>query len=183
MARRATSTALGIGRSRVAGVDPRCPGGWEVPARLPAPQDRRPRELGDVVLAMALEAARLQALFSCAPGLLDERLDDLVQADRDGDLAALWRSTVREVCAAYRVGALTAADAAERGEVDTFASLAALCDALLGWLAWCARLPFAAPGDLPGGTATLPYRHAACDGDPARTAVAAYTAVLAAAVR
>ena len=171
----------GIGRSGVAAVDPRFPGGWEVPARLPAPAGGHPRDLGDVVLAMALEAARLQALFSGTHGPDGDRLADLARADRDGDLAALWRLAVSEVCAAYRVGALTAADAADRGEDDTFASLTALCAALLGWLCWCAALPFATPAALPGGPATLPYRHAAGDGDPARTAVAAYTAVLAAA--
>ena len=175
------AAAHGTGRSRVAAVDPRSPGSWEVPGRLPDPAGSRPRDLGDVVLAMALEAARLQALFSGTGGPDGDRLAALVRADRDGDLPALWRLAVPEVCAAYRVGALTAADAADRGEDDTFGSLAALCAALLGWLAWCAALPFAVPAALPAGAATLPYRHAAGGGDPARTAVAAYTAVLAAA--
>lgn len=170
----------GIGRSRIATVDPRAPGSWEVPARLPAPASGHPRALGDVVLAMALESARLQALFSGTHGPDGDRVAGLARADQEGDLAALWLLAVPEVCAAYRVGALTAAGAADRGEDDTFASLTALCATLLGWLTWCASLPFAAPGDLLGGPATLPYRHAAGGGDPARTAVAAYTAVLAA---
>ena len=176
--------ALGRGadRSRVATVDPRSPGSWEVPARLPEPAGSRPRDLGDVVLAMALETARLQALFSGGRGPDGDRLAALVRADRDGDLRGLWRLAVPEVCAAYRVGALTAADAADRGEEDTFASLVTLCTALLGWLTWCAGLPFAVPADLPDGAATLPYRYASDDDvDPGRTAVAAYTAVLAAA--
>jgi hypothetical protein len=168
-----------VARGRIVSVDPRAPGSWEVPVQLPEPADSRPRALRDVVLAMALEAARLQTLFAGAGRLDDDRLGDLVRADRTGDLARLWRLAVTEVCAAYRVGALTAADAADRGEDDTFASLAALCATLLGWLAWCARLPFAAPGDLSDGPGTLPFRCAAGDGDPARTAVVAYTAVLA----
>jgi hypothetical protein len=173
------SAVPGIDRSRVATVDPQSPGSWEVPARLPEPGTTRPRDLADVVLAMALESARLRALFTGSRGLDDQRLAALASADRTGDLASLWCLTVPEVCAAYRVGAFTAADAAARGEEDTFASLAALCAALLGWLTWCGRLPFAAPGALPGGVATLPYRSAVRGGDPARTAVTAYTEVLA----
>lgn len=169
----------GVARGRTVPVDPGSPGSWEVPVPLPEPIGSRPRQLRDVVLAMALEAARLQTLFAGTGRLDDDRLGNLVRADRTGDLARLWRLAVTEVCAAYRVGALTAADAADRGEDDTFASLTALCAALLGWLAWCARLPFAAPGDLPAGDATLPFRCVAGDGDPARTAVVAYTAVLA----
>ena len=175
-----TSGPVGVDRSRVAGVDPRSPGGWEVPRELPQPGSARPRELADVVLAMALEAARLQALFSGSYGPDDERLDTLVRADAGGDLATLWSLAVREVCAAYRVGALTAADAADRGEEDTFGSLVALCAVLLGWLTWCGGLPFATPAALPGGPATLPFRCAVRGGDPARAAVAAYTQVLAA---
>lgn len=134
-----------------------------------------------MVLAMALEAGRLQALFSASRGLDDDRLTALVRADRAGDLATVWSIAVPEVCAAYRVGALTAADAADRGEDDTFGSLAALCAVLLGWLAWCGALPFAAPADLAAGPSTLPFRCAVREGDPARTAVAAYTEVVAAA--
>ena len=74
----------------------------------------------------------------------------------------------------------TAADAADRGEHDTFASLAALCGTLLGWLTWCGGLPFAVPAELPEGPAGLPFRCAARGKDPARLAVAAYTEVLAA---
>jgi hypothetical protein len=174
------SGPVGVDRSRVSGVDPRSPGGWEVPVRLPDPRTSRPRELADVVLAMALEAARLQALFS-GSGVLDhDRLNALVRADRVGDLGTVWSIAVPEVCAAYRVGALTAADAADRGEDDTFGSLAALCAALLGWLTWCGGLPFAAPTALPAGPSTLPFRCALREGDPARIAVAAYTEVLAA---
>lgn len=173
------SSPIGVDRSRVAGVDPRSPGGWEVPVRLPDPATSRPRELADVVLAMALEAARLQALFSGSRGLDDDRLTALVRADRAGDLGTIWLLAVREVCAAYRVGAMTAADAADRGEDDTFGSLAALCGALLGWLTWCGGLPFAALAALPAGPSTLPFRCAVRGGDPARTAVAAYTEVLA----
>lgn len=170
----------GVDRSRVAGVDPRSPGGWEVPARLPEPGTTPARELADVVLAMALEAARLQALFSGSSGPDGDRLAELVRADRDGDLPALWRSAVPEVCAAYRVGVRTAADAADRGEDDTFGSLASLCGVLVGWLTWCGGLPFAVPATLPAGPGTLPFRCAVRGGDPARTAVATYTAVLAA---
>jgi hypothetical protein len=168
----------GVDRSRVAGVDPRSPGGWEVPVRLPDPRSARPRELADVVLAMTLESARLQALFAGSRGLDDSRLTALVRADRAGDLSTVWSLAVPEVCAAYRVGALTAADAADRGEDDTFASLAALCGVLLGWLTWCGELPFAAPAELPADAGTLPYRVAVRGGDPERTAVAAYTEVL-----
>jgi hypothetical protein len=175
-----TSQPTGIDRRRVAGVDPRSPGGWEVPIRLTDPGSLRPRALADVVLTMALESSRLQALFAGSRGLDDETLSALGRADQVGDLAALWTLAVPEVCAAYRVGALTAADAADRGEDDTFGSLAALCAVLLGWLTWCGRLPFAAPAALEGGIATLPFRCAVRDGDPARTAVAAYTEVLAA---
>jgi hypothetical protein len=175
-----SSGALGVDRSRVAAVDPRSPGSWELPPRLPDPGTTRPRVLADLVLAMALEAARLQALFSGSRGAPDERLGPLVRADRAGDLATLWSLAIPEVCAAYRVGVLTAADAADRGEHDTFDSLAALCSVLLGWLSWCGGLPFAVPAELPGGPATLPFRCAVRGGDPARTAVAAYTEVLAA---
>jgi hypothetical protein len=175
-----TSGPLDVDRSRVATVDPRSPGGWEVPPRLPDPGTTRPRLLADVVLAMALEAARLRALFSGSGRAPDEGLAPLVRADRAGDLATLWSLAVPEVCAAYRIGVLTAADAAERGEDDTFGSLAALCSVLLGWLTWCGGLPFAVPAELPGGPATLPFRWAVRGGDPARTAVAAYTEVLAA---
>jgi hypothetical protein len=174
-----TSGALGVDRSRVAGVDPRSPGGWEVPARLPEAGTTRPRALADVVLAMALEAGRLRSLFSGSRGAPDEGMAALVRADRAGDLATLWALAVPEVCAAYRVGVLTAADAADRGEDDTFASLAALCGVLLGWLTWCGGLPFAVPAELPSGAATLPFHCAVRDGDPARIAVAAYTQVLA----
>ncbi len=173
-----TSGPVGVDRGRVATVDPRSPGGWEVPPRLPDPGATRPRALADVVLAMALEALRLQALFSGSRGA-DERMAPLVRADRAGDLATLWSLAVPEVCAAYRVGVLTAADAADRGEDDTFGSLAALCAVLLGWLTWCGGLPFAVPAQLPRGAATLPFRCAVRNGDPARTAVAAYTEVLA----
>jgi hypothetical protein len=175
-----TSGPVGVDRSRVATVDPRSPGGWEVPVRLPDPRAARPRELADVVLAMALEAGRLQALFSGTPGDAEQRRAELVRADRAGDLATVWALAVPEVCAAYRVGVRTAADAADRGEDDTFSSLAALCAVLLGWLTWCGRLPFAVPAELPGGSDTLPFRCAVRGGDPARTAVAAYTEVLAA---
>jgi hypothetical protein len=174
-----TSVALGVDRSRVAGVDPRSPGGWEVPARLPEAGATRPRALADVVLAMALEAGRLRSLFSGSRGAPDEGMAALVRADRAGDLATLWALAVPEVCAAYRVGVLTAADAADRGEDDTFASLAALCGVLLGWLTWCGGLPFAVPAELSSGAATLPFRCAVREGDPARIAVAAYTQVLA----
>jgi hypothetical protein len=171
--------SLHVDRSRVAGVDPRSPGGWEVPVRLPDPGTARPRELADVVLAMALESARLQALFSGSRGPADDRAAALERADRAGDLATLWTLAVPEVCAAYRVGAAAAADAADRGEDDTFASLAALCAVLLGWLTWCGGLPFAEPAALPADVMTLPYRVAVRGGDPARTAVAAFTEVLA----
>jgi hypothetical protein len=174
-----TTGPVGVDRSRVAGVDPRSPGGWEVPVHLPEPDATRPRELADVVLAMALEASRLRALFSGSRGPDDERLAALLRADRAGDLAAVWSLAVPEVCAAYRIGARTAADAADRGEDDVFGSLAALCAVLLGWLTWCGRLPFAAPAALTGGVATLPFRCAVRGGDPARAAVAAYTEVLA----
>jgi hypothetical protein len=170
----------GVDRGRVATVDPGSPGGWEVPARLPEPAVTRPRVLADVVLAMALEATRLQALFAGTQDGVEQRLTALTRADRAGDLATVWALTVPEVCAAYRVGVRTAADAADRGEHDTFGSLAALCGTLLGWLTWCGVLPFAVPAELPGGPATLPFRCAVRDGDPARTAVAAYTEVLAA---
>lgn len=177
MATRPVSTGTpGVDRHRVAAVDP---GGWEVPAVLPDPARTPAREAGDVVLAMALEAARLQSLFS-GTGPAAELLADLVRADRSGDLPAVWRTAVVEVCAAYRVGAATAADAADRGEDDTFGSLAALCAHLLGWLSWCSTLPFAVPAVLPAGVGTLPYRCAARGGDPARAAVAAFTEVLAA---
>ena len=169
---------VGVDRGRVATVDPRSPGGWEVPPRLPDPVVTRPRVLADVVLAMALEAARLQALLSGGRGATDERLSPLARADRAGDLATLWSLAVPEVCAAYRAGVLTAADAADRGEHDTFGSLAALCSVLLGWLTWCGGLPFAVPAKLPGGPSTLPFRCAVRGGDPARTAVAAYTEVV-----
>ncbi len=171
---------LGVDRSRVATVDPRSAGGWEIPRRLPDPGATRPRVLADVVPAMALEAIRLQALFSGTRSAPDERLAPLVRADRAGDLATVWSLAVPEVCAAYRVGVLTAADAADRGEHDTFGSLAALCSVLLGWLTWCGGLPFAVPAELPNGSATLPFRCALRGGDPARTAVAAYTEALAA---
>ena len=171
---------LAVDRGRVAIVDPRSPAGWEVPARLPDPGATRPRVLADVVLAMALEAARLRALFSGGPGRADHGLAALARADRAGDLATLWSLAVPEVCAAYRIGVRTAADAADRGEDDTFASLAALCAVLLGWLTWSGRLPFAVPAELPGGVATLPFRCAVRDGDPGRTADAANTVVLAA---
>ena len=174
-----TSGPLGVDRSRVAGVDPRSPGGWEVPARLPEPTATRPRALADLVLTMALEAGRLRSLFSGSRDAPDELMSALVRADRAGDLATLWSLAVPEVCAAYRVGVLTAADAADRDEDDTFASLAALCGVLLGWLTWCGRLPFAVPAELPGGAATLPFRCAVHEADPARLAVAAYTQVLA----
>jgi hypothetical protein len=170
----------GVDRSRIATVDPRSPGGWDVPARLPEPSTTRPRVLADVVLAMALEATRLQTLFSGTRDGVELRLTALVRADRAGDLATVWALAVPEVCAAYRVGVRTAADAADRGEHDTFGSLAALCGALLGWLTWCGALPFAVPAELPAGPATLPFRCAIRGGDPARTAVAAYTEVLAA---
>jgi hypothetical protein len=170
----------GVDRSRVATVDPRSPGGWEVPARLPDPAATKPRVLADVVLAMALEATRLQTLFSGSRDGVDQRMTALVRADRAGDLATVWALAVPEVCAAYRVGVHAAADAADRGEHDTFGSLAALCGALLGWLTWCGGLPFAVPGELPGGSETLPFRCAVRGSDPARTAVAAYTEVLAA---
>jgi len=175
-----TSGPVGVDRGRVATVDPRSPGGWEVPPALPDADTTRPRVLADVVLAMALEATRLQVLFSGTREGAEQRLTALVRADRAGEFAAMWALAVPEVCAAYRIGVRTAADAADRGEDDTFGSLAALCAALLGWLAWCGRLPFAVPAELPGGVATLPYRCAVRDGDPARSAVAAYTEVLAA---
>jgi hypothetical protein len=174
------SSPLAPDRGRVAAVDPRSPGGWEVPAVLPDATTSRPRDLADVALAMALEAARLQALFSGTQGLTGSRLGDLAHADRTGDLAGIWRTAVTEVSAAYRLGAATAADAADRGEDDTFGSLATLCAHLLGWLTWCSRLPFAVPAALPVDASTLPYRYAARDGDPARTAVSAFTQVLAA---
>ena len=174
------SGPLDVDRRRVAGVDPRSPGGWDVPARLPEPAATRPRVLADVVLAMAFEATRLQSLFSGRRDDVERRLTALVRADRAGDLATVWALAVPEVCAAYRVGVHTAADAADRGEHDTFASLAALCGALLGWLTWCGGLPFAVPAELPEGPATLPFRCAVRGKDPARLAVAAYTEVLAA---
>jgi hypothetical protein len=179
-ARPSSAGTTGMDRRRVAAVDPSSPGGWEVPAVLPDPARTPAREAGDVVLAMALEAGRLQSLFSGTGGPAADLLADLVRADRSGDLPALWRTAVGEVCAAYRVGAATATDAADRGEDDTFGSLAALCAHLLGWLTWCSALPFAVPAALPGGVGTLPYRCAARGGDPARAAVAAFTEVLAA---
>jgi len=163
----------------LAGVDPRSPGGWEVPVPLPDARTARPRELADIILAMAFESARLQALFAGSRGV-DDRLRALAQADRDGDLVRVWLLAVPEVCAAYKVGALTAADAADHGEEDTFGSLAALCGVLLRWLTWCGGLPFAAPADLPRTAAILPYRVAVRGGNPDATAVAAYTEVLAA---
>ena len=43
------SGPLGVDRRRVAAVDARSPGGWEVPAPLPEPAANRPRVLADVV--------------------------------------------------------------------------------------------------------------------------------------
>jgi hypothetical protein len=174
------ASRVAVHRRRVAVVDPRSPASWEVPAVLPDPATAPTRDLGDVALAMALEAARLEALFSGTQGVDADLLAELLHADRHDDLTVIWYAAVTGVCAAYRLGAMTAADAAVRGEDDTFGSLASLCAHLLGWLTWCSGLPFAAPGTLPLDVATLPYRRAARGGDPARAAVAAFTEVLAA---
>ena len=58
------SGPLSVDRRRVATVDSRSPGGWDVPVPLPEPGANRPRALADVVLAMAFEATRVQTLFS-----------------------------------------------------------------------------------------------------------------------
>jgi hypothetical protein len=150
-----------------------------VPVELPEPWGTDRAVLAGLLAAMAGESARLQRLFSAA-GPDEDRLAALAAAEASGDRTTLWAVAVEEVCAAHRALALAGARAADAGEDDTFAALAAACGHLMGWLTWCSRLPFCAPAALPEGEPVLAYRYATRNGAPARLAAVAFTEVLAA---